>query len=171
MPYSIISNVKSRKFFGKIKTDCIKIDPQPHRFWLNSFKEYLQKSWDNSIVYRFLEGIWFHIQRKDGANTSSISFPQRNDYCYNDAFKSIKAMVPSPNGNSDFFFLFLLEYFTYIYIYHHHQIVLTAWISLILSYHPSVSSIACRRSSKLHLVSAQTRCWSAYISMSMWRRL
>ena len=30
-------------------------------------------SWDNNIVCRFLEDIWFYIQRKDRANATSIS--------------------------------------------------------------------------------------------------
>ena len=40
----------------------------------------------------------------------------------------------------------------------HHHVAPSAWISLTLSYHPSLSFIASGRSSKLHSVSAQSCC-------------
>ena len=46
----------------------------------------------------------------------------------------------------------------YIYIYIYHHVVMPAWISLILSHHRSLSSIAPRRSSRLYPVSAQSCC-------------
>ena len=42
--------------------------------------------------------------------------------------------------------------------HNHHHVAPAAWIFLILSRHPSVSSIAPGRSSRLHHVSAQTCC-------------
>ena len=39
----------------------------------------------DTFVCRFLQRIWFHTQRKDGANTSSIWSTQTNCYYYNDA--------------------------------------------------------------------------------------
>ena len=50
------------------------IDSQHHIFWLyvDLSKEYIQKPRGNTIACRFLQGIWFHTQRKDGANTTSI---------------------------------------------------------------------------------------------------
>ena len=44
------------------------------------------------------------------------------------------------------------------YHYHHHHGALSAQISLTLSCHPSLSSIASGRSSRLHPVSAQSCC-------------
>ena len=46
----------------------------------------------------------------------------------------------------------------YHHHHHHHQVALSARISLTLSRHPSLSSIASGRSSELHLVSAQCYC-------------
>ena len=46
-----------------------------------------KESQGNTTVYRFLQGIWFHTQRKEGANTTSIWSPQRNGYHYNDALQ------------------------------------------------------------------------------------
>ena len=43
--------------------------------------------------------------------------------------------------------------YIYIYHHHHHQVALLAWISLTLSLHPSLSSIAPSRLSRLHPVS------------------
>ena len=42
--------------------------------------------------------------------------------------------------------------------HHHHHVVLSAWIFLSLSHHPSQSFIALGRSSGLHPVSAQSCC-------------
>ena len=42
-----------------------------------------KQSWSNTTVQRFLKGIQFHTQSKDGANTST----QRNCYCYKDALQ------------------------------------------------------------------------------------
>ena len=41
-------------------------------------------------VCRFLQGIWCCTQIKDGANTSSIWFPKRSCYCYNDGLQRHK---------------------------------------------------------------------------------
>ena len=46
----------------------------------------------------------------------------------------------------------------YIYIYIHHHVAPSAWISLTLSRHPSLSSIASGRSSGIHPVSVQSCC-------------
>ena len=51
--------------------------------------------------------------------------------------------------------------------HYHRQVLLTARISLNLSLHPSLSSSVSGRSSKEHLVSAQS--WSAYTGTSMCR--
>ena len=48
--------------------------------------------------------------------------------------------------------------YIYIYIYHHHRVVPPARISLTLSRHFSLSSIASGRSSGLHPVSSQSCC-------------
>ena len=46
MPYfSIVSDLKGRKFLGKTRKDFKEINPQYHRFWLSveSLKENVQK--------------------------------------------------------------------------------------------------------------------------------
>ena len=55
-------------------------------------------------------------------------------------------------------FLKLLSIYIYIYIYHHHHVVPLARISLTLSRHFSLSSIASGRSSGLHPVSSHICC-------------
>ena len=57
--------------------------------------------------------------------------------------------------------------------HHHHHVALPAQISLTLSHHPSLSSIAPGRSFRLHPVSAQS-CyigfsWSSNLCLSMWK--
>ena len=42
-------------------------------------KEFVQKK-KNSI---FLQGVWFHTQREDAANTSNVRSPQRNCHSHN----------------------------------------------------------------------------------------
>ena len=104
--FSIVSNLKSRKFSGKIRMAFVEIDPQLHRFWLSieTSKEYMQKkSWGNTIVHRFLQGILFHIQTKDGANITNIWSPKETVTAIIMPYKNTKAMVCSPIGNIDFF--------------------------------------------------------------------
>ena len=52
---------------------------------INPSSEFVQKSHGNTIVCKFLQGIWFHTQQEDEANTSSWWSLQRNRYSYNDA--------------------------------------------------------------------------------------
>ena len=49
-----------------------------------------KKSQSNTIVGRFLLNIWFHTERKDGANIASLRSPQRNYFCYKDALKNFE---------------------------------------------------------------------------------
>ena len=57
--FSIKSDLKLRKFLGKIRMACRKIYSQHHRFWLsNHQRNTCKKSWSNSIVCEFLQGIW-----------------------------------------------------------------------------------------------------------------
>ena len=46
----------------------------------------------------------------------------------------------------------------FLLYHHHHLVVPSAWISLTLSHHPSLSFIASGRSSGLYPVSAQSCC-------------
>ena len=102
--FSIESNLKSRRFLWKIRT-AFKEIASHHIFWqtIKSSKSTGKKSWGNSIVHKFLRGIWSHTQRKTGANTTCIESSQRNCYCYNDALQKTKAMVYSPDGDTKFF--------------------------------------------------------------------
>ena len=73
-----------------------------------------KKSYSNITLHRFLQIIWFHTQRENGANTSSIRSLQRN---YNDALKKkkkkkkkkththTKAMVCSLDSSTGFFII------------------------------------------------------------------
>ena len=49
--------------------------------------------------------------------------------------------------------------YIYTYIRHHHYIMLLAWLSLTLSRHPSLSSIAPSKSPRLHPMSVQSCNW------------
>ena len=44
-----------------------------------------KKSWGNTTVCKFLQGIWFHTKKEDGANTTSIWSLQKSCYSYNSA--------------------------------------------------------------------------------------
>ena len=56
----------------------------------------------NTIVCRFLQGIWFHTQREDGANTSNYGLPKGTVHTAIMIFYSYtKVKVRSPDG--DFF--------------------------------------------------------------------
>ena len=73
------------KFFEKKNNNTIRmsfreINPQHHRFWLSV--KILNKSWGNGIVRRFLQGIWYHTQRKNEANATSIWCRFKHYYCY-----------------------------------------------------------------------------------------
>ena len=46
---------------------------------------YVQKKpWGNNIIRRFLQDIWLHTQRENGANISRLQLPQRNRRSPND---------------------------------------------------------------------------------------
>ena len=54
----------------------------------------------------------------------------------------------------------------FLFIHHHHHVAMVAQISLILSRHPFLSSIAPVKSSMLLDISSS---WSSYLFSSMWR--
>ena len=65
-----------------------------------------RKTRGNSVARRFLESIWFHTQKKDGANPNRILpflCQKQNRYSYHDALKNTRAIVCSPDGDIDFF--------------------------------------------------------------------
>ena len=66
----------------------------PSNHWRRTCKKKKKKQTPGkTFVYRFLQGIWFHSQRKDEANASSIWSPQRNYYCYNHVLQKNKVKV------------------------------------------------------------------------------
>ena len=75
--------------------------------------------------------------------------------CYLSNFFDLSSAISNP---FIWFCHFLFLQYIYICIYHHPHVTLSARISLILSRHPSLSSIAYGMSSGLHLVSAQSCC-------------
>ena len=50
-----------------------------------------KESQGNTTVRRFLQSIRFHLQTKDGTNTSWVWFPWRNCYSYNDALQKYES--------------------------------------------------------------------------------
>ena len=44
-----------------------------------------KKTWGNNIIHWLLQGIWFHTQRRDRANTSRLRSSQWNRRSHNDA--------------------------------------------------------------------------------------
>ena len=59
--------------------------------------------WDNTLVWRFLLGIWFHIQRKNEANTSSVWSPPKKVTAIMILYKNTEIKIRSPDGDIDFF--------------------------------------------------------------------
>ena len=58
----------------------------------------------DTLICRFLQGIWLHTQREDGAKTSILGFTQRNCCSHKDAlYFNTKVKVCSPDVNTDFF--------------------------------------------------------------------
>ena len=53
----------------------------------------------NTIVRRFLQGIWLHTQRIDGAN----GLPKETYTTIMMLYENAKAMVLSPDGDANFF--------------------------------------------------------------------
>ena len=102
--FSIVSNLKLSKFLGE-KSEWLsqkffhkRTDSDNPLIYQRSKGK---KSHGNTTVWRFLQGIQFHTQRKDGANITCISIPQRN--CYQDDGALQKAMLCPPDGNTNFF--------------------------------------------------------------------
>ena len=56
-------------------TDCT--IPQNHK------RSLCKKSWDNTIVYRFLQSFWFHTQREDEVKDFSPWSPHKKCYSHN----------------------------------------------------------------------------------------
>ena len=73
--FSIISDPKLRKFLGKIRTafEGITLD---YDYLSDHWRSMDKKSWGNTTVCKFLQGIRFHRQRKKGANTTYIRSPK-----------------------------------------------------------------------------------------------
>ena len=65
---------------------------------LNHQRSTWKKSWGNTLIHICLQGIWFHVQKEDGANTM-ISY-HHNDVAL---LKMQKSMVHSPNGDTNSF--------------------------------------------------------------------
>ena len=63
------------------------------------WKRTCKKSRSNIILRRFLQGVWFHTQGKDGTNTSNIETVTAIMKLY----KNMKGTVCSPDGYTDFF--------------------------------------------------------------------
>ena len=72
----------------------------PSNFRRSSYK----KLWGNTLICRFLQGIWLHTQRGDRTNTSSVWSPhQKIVAAIMMLYKNTKVKVCSLVGDSDFF--------------------------------------------------------------------
>ena len=75
------SNQKLRKRFSeKLIPNITAASP-----W-NRRRSPYKKPRGDTLVCKFLQGIWFHTLRKDGVNTSSSQSPERNCHNYIDFF-------------------------------------------------------------------------------------
>ena len=63
----------------------------------------MQKISANTSVRRFLQGISFHIQRKDGINTTSRYYPKETVTAIMMLYKNTKTMVCPLDNDTDFF--------------------------------------------------------------------
>ena len=65
------------------------IDPRPHKYWLSvEFSmAYGKKPIGDNIICRLYKGLWFHIQREDGANSTRIRSTKRNRRSHNDSIQ------------------------------------------------------------------------------------
>ena len=87
--FSIMSHLKLRKFFGKIRIASRKINPQI--LIISQIIARICVTQSNPTVCGFLQDIQFHTQRKDGVNTTCIWSLQRNFYHYKDALQKHKS--------------------------------------------------------------------------------
>ena len=84
--FSVVSNLKLRNFLGRFSEKSIH-NSTDNDTLSNHWRSTCKISRGNTFVRRVLKSIWFHTQKKEGVNTSSIWSPQRNCYCYNDALQ------------------------------------------------------------------------------------
>ena len=97
--FSTISNLKSRKFLEKIRTVLGEIDPKPQRFWLHQIIEGVcAKHLMATLVCRFPQG-----REKTMQVLLEYGLPKETVTAIMMLCKNIKAMVCSPDGNTDFF--------------------------------------------------------------------
>ena len=79
----LTSHPPLRKFLGRIKMVFHNVTDFNN---LSNFKRSLcKKHWGDTLIYRFLPGIWLHTQREDGPKTCSLWSPHRNRRSHNDA--------------------------------------------------------------------------------------
>ena len=62
-----------------------------------------EKPWGNTLIYRFLWGIWLHTQRGDGKILLAYGLPKETILAIMMLYKNIKVKVCSLDGNTDFF--------------------------------------------------------------------
>ena len=93
---SIVAKIYNAQLLNCIKPEIEKIlRKNQNGFWRNQSTtsqiwqfieswELVQKNLEVTLVCIFLQGIWLHTQREDGADTSSVWSPQRNCHNHND---------------------------------------------------------------------------------------
>ena len=80
-------------------------DPQPHKYWLSveSLMAYAQKPAGDNSICRLYQDLWFHSQREDGTNPTSIQHTERDRRINYDSLWNTKSKVRSPDGNTYYF--------------------------------------------------------------------
>ena len=99
MLFKTISKLKSRKLFGNIRTIIGEINPKLYIFHRPIKTLNYNKSGGNAFVCGFPQSIYFHTQRKDGANIATSISSHKKYFSYID--KNTEAIVHSPNGETD----------------------------------------------------------------------
>ena len=88
-----IENPKLKTFLGRTKMDSGEIDPRPHKYWLSVKLWRLsgKKSTGFNIICRLYQGLWFHTQWEDGANSTRIRPTKINRRSHRDSLEKHKS--------------------------------------------------------------------------------
>ena len=143
----LILNINNQQLYGikysyLIQKICI---------LLYSFKNYRIQIIFKTISLTQLMGsyqVHYHLdQSRPGSNDNKVVLHTLSE------LQNWSLTIKSLMSDTFFWGSFLLKIH-----YHHHHVAPSAWISLTLSHHPSLSSIASGRSSGLHPILAESCC-------------
>ena len=89
------NSLEELKWFSEKLIHNITNSDNPLNFRMSSCK----KLHVDTVICWFLQGIWLHTKREDGANTSSLWSPQRNCHSH----KNTQIKVHSPDEDIDYY--------------------------------------------------------------------